>query len=272
MALEEEAFRKILIESPLYTKFMEADFEYEHQTEGTFNLLKIMPETRVQFDCFCVGCGQEATFLRGARASGGAGYNTFISAAQDTFVIRMQCTRNSHAYYTWFQAIEGGLQKIGMTPSMEDIANSDLKKYRGLLSKKQLSELHRAGGLASHGIGIGSFVYLRRIFEKQIADHYQRRVSESGEIEGFETLRVADKIKAIEEYLPRTLAKHREMYGILSMGVHELDEKTCLDFFPPLRQAIIMILEQDYQIKEREAQEKALEESFANMTMALPKA
>jgi len=40
-----------------------------------------------------------------------------------------------------------------------------IKKYRKILGDSKYRELHRAIGLSAHGVGIGAFVYLRRIFE-----------------------------------------------------------------------------------------------------------
>lgn len=271
----EDRYRMICIESPLYSVFKRGEFNIIGKDGAEFNLLVNIENNKLQFDCYCIYCQQNATFVRGAKSPTRSGYEKHIAAAPDTFVVRMTCTRKAHHYFIWFQKNEyeqkqdNELVKIGMYPSMEDIANSDLKKYRGLLGKSYFSELHRAGGLASHGIGIGSFVYMRRIFEKQIMDHYERRVKDNGEINGFESMRMNEKIKAIEDYLPSALVKHREIYGILSTGIHELDEETCLDYYPPLRQAIILILEQDYQIKEKQKAAEALEKSFDAITKGL---
>jgi hypothetical protein len=50
------------------------------------------------------------------------------------------------------------VQKIGQFPSLADIANDESKTYRSVLTKRDSSEFHKAIGLATHGVGIGSFV------------------------------------------------------------------------------------------------------------------
>ena len=54
---------------------------------------------------------------------------------------------------------------------MADISEAELRPYSKVLSAEEYRELTRAVGFtASHGVGIGSFVYLRRIFERLIED------------------------------------------------------------------------------------------------------
>lgn len=276
MSVTEDFYRFVCVESPLYTEFKFGEHMAKDTKGNDFDLVARIENYHLQFDCHCIHCEVEFTFVRSVGNGHGQFFNLLPSALPKSFFVQMQCTRRQHPYLFVFHrkgSIEGGgsIRKIGMSPSMEDIASSDLKKYRGLVSKDDFSELHRAGGLASHSIGIGSFVYLRRIFEKQIDAHYGRRVAAKGEIKDFATLRVVDKIGAIEEFLPEALVKHRNLYGILSKGIHELDEKTCLEFFRPLRRAILMILEQDYQLREKEKADEELTKDLAGIMQALPK-
>lgn len=109
--------------------------------------------------------------------------------------------------------------------------------------------------MASHGIGIGAFVYLRRIFEGLIHEHYEMMVEAGKPVEGWEDLRMDAKVGALAEVLPRTLVENKSTYAILSAGLHELDEETCRDFFPVVRQAIIVILRED--LRKRQEREEA---------------
>ncbi len=69
----------------------------------------------------------------------------------------------------FFLYITGGLiQKVGQFPSLADIANDESKAYSSVLKGTDARELHTAIGLAAHGVGIGSYVYLRRVFEHLI--------------------------------------------------------------------------------------------------------
>jgi len=53
-----------------------------------------------------------------------------------------------------------------------------------------------------------------------------------------------DKIGFLKDFLPEFLVEQRSLYGILSKGVHSLDEDTCLAHFPLLRAGIELILDQ----------------------------
>jgi len=64
------------------------------------------------------------------------------------------------------------LMKVGQYPSVADIHIGRIKQYNSVLDKSLIKELTRAIGLAANGVGIGSFVYLRRIFEKLIMDAF----------------------------------------------------------------------------------------------------
>src|SRR5690606_22448932 len=101
----------------------------------------------------------------------------------ETFTLHMHCQRvTAHTYTYIFQAQGAQIVKVGQTPSLEDIDSKDIQKFRPVLEQIDFSELHRAGGLASHGIGIAAFVYLRRIFERLVQRHYDEHHREHGEI------------------------------------------------------------------------------------------
>lgn len=49
---------------------------------------------------------------------------------------------------------------------------------------------------------------------------------------------------ASEPELPDFLVKNRDLYGILSKGIHELSEDECLSYFDPVKAALELILDQ----------------------------
>ena len=59
------------------------------------------------------------------------------------------------------------IKNKGQYPSIADKERHKINKYRKLNSEVY-TELNTAIGLFTHGNGIGSFVYLRRIIEKHI--------------------------------------------------------------------------------------------------------
>jgi len=60
--------------------------------------------------------------------------------------------------------------------------------------------------------------------------------------------------------LPSALVEHRAAYGILSKGLHELDEESCRQYFPAVRLTIVTILEQDLQAKKQKVANEDLKE------------
>jgi hypothetical protein len=127
------------------------------------------------------------------------------------------------------------------------------------LDKTKLKEFSKSIGLAANGIGIGSYVYLRRIFETLIVD--AKNMAESdGAItdDDYQKVRVEDRIKLLAEYLPNFLVENKSMYSILSLGIHELDEETCLAHFDSLRVGIEIILDEKLEeIRKKEKTEEA---------------
>lgn len=136
--------------------------------------------------------------------------------------------------------------KVGQWLSLVDIQFATIgKKYDKLMDRKDLKEFKRAVGLAAHGVGIGSFVYLRRIFGHLIDETYQKNKKTIGlEAEAFYNLRVAERVTALAAFLPSQLVDMKALYPILSQGIHELDEEECLTYFPVLQVAIELVLDQ----------------------------
>lgn len=155
----------------------------------------------------------------------------------------------------WLDAYDHSIMKVGQYPSVADIHIGQIKQYDKLLSKNDLREFTRAIGLAANGIGIGSFVYLRRIFENLIEEAYKQALSNGDVIdEVFARMRMDEKIGALKDYLPKTLVEIKHIYGILSKGIHELSEKECLAYFDAMRTGIEIIL--DDKLEQRKREEK----------------
>jgi len=156
------------------------------------------------------------------------------------------------------------VQKIGQFPSLADIANDESKQYRSVLTKDDSSEFHKAIGLAAHGVGIGSYVYLRRIFEHLIFSRYQEFKDSNGwKDEDFFGLRMKEKIEFLKNYLPPFLVENKGIYSILSLGIHELSEEKCLAYFGVMKHSIIIILEEDKKKKEEAAHRDMLAKAIA---------
>jgi hypothetical protein len=223
----------------------------------------------MKFDGYCAYCRKETTFERDSTGNLLTGYSEANYMAMHRFSqIDFNCARSdSHSipFYIYFAA--GSIQKVGQFPSFADIAIDESKNYSKLLDKEDVSEFHKAIGLAAHGVGIGSYVYLRRIFERLIWKRFAEfKESEGWDETAFKAMRMKEKIEHLKGHLPEFLVSNAKLYSILSLGVHELKEADCLAFFPVLRQSTIWILEQDKKKQEELAQRKELEASIAKFS------
>lgn len=248
------------------------------------------------YDSFCTKCGKDSTFqviapdvptaftrnLHRERMIKEHGSTPELPKFEvDVYRVHAKCTReHSHtqdflffldrrlgADETGKRHLEWVMQKIGQQPSFGDVHISKVKKYASILEKTQLRELNRAIGLASHDVGVGSYVYLRRVFEALIEEAYVQAKSDKGwDDEEYARARMAERITLLRNHLPTFLVQHPEMYSLLSKGVHELSEEDCLTHFESLRIGIELILDEKLERKERE---KKIREAQAALTKAV---
>ncbi|REC54226.1 hypothetical protein DRF62_10480 [Chryseobacterium piscium] len=163
-------------------------------------------------------------------------------------------------------------QKVGQYPTIADLEISQLKKYSKIFSKNDKKELVKAIGLSSNGVGVGSFVYLRRIFENLITKHYDIAKQTTGwNDDEYHKCRMAEKIGMLKDFLPEFVVKNKSIYSIVSKGIHELEEQECLEYFPVLKDAIILILEMDYKKWEKQNQENQAQENIQKIIDKLSK-
>jgi hypothetical protein len=134
------------------------------------------------------------------------------------------------------------IQKIGQYPSIASLEFDEINKYKKELDGKYINEFRKAIMLFAHGYGVASFTHIRRIFEFLIVE--AAKVKERHEDSDFKDLRMDGKIKDLESELPEFLVRNRTMYSILSKGIHELEEKDCLKYFPIIKNGIQLILEE----------------------------
>lgn len=225
----------------------------EHNYDLVKNFIKKGEYTH--FDCYCTDCQENSTFknfslkyastlpLAGNVHSDPTFKTTSISNRFFSFIY--MCSRNSnHIFKFSFQIKNNYLIKIGQSPSIADVSIPEIKKYQKLL-KKEFQDFSKAIGLYANGIGIGSFVYLRRIFENLIEEKKIQAINENSlEEKEFNQSRMNEKIKLLKDYLPEFLVANRNLYGIISKGIHELSEETCKQLFPQIQLAIELILDE----------------------------
>lgn len=168
--------------------------------------------------------------------------------------IQIICKRTGCVFYFFvnWDPDTREMMKVGQYPSVADFHISEVKQYCKVLSKEKLREFTKAIGLAANGVGIGSFVYLRRIFEYLIDVAYTEALSENTIVEkNYQVRRMDERIVLLKEYLPDFLVENRSIYSILSVGIHELSEDTCLEHFDALRVGIEIILDEKLERKKK---------------------
>jgi len=244
--------KEFCLDTPLYE-----EFSYDDEKNNGFFELDQFEGT---LDFHCPSCGQHSVFT--ARKNN---YHSKSYYRNHIFSLLFHCSREkSHQALFVFRAHEGILQKIGQTPSLADLVLPDLKKYLPILGKERHRELSRAIGLTTHGVGVGAFVYLRRIFESLIEQAHEKAKPDAGwneEIYG--RSKMDAKIATLKEHLPKFLVENRSLYGILSVGVHELSEDECLSAFPAVRLAIELILDDLLEDHDRQLKLKSAASSLS---------
>ncbi len=172
--------------------------------------------------------------------------------------IDIKCKRYNDifTFSIFYNVEEKYLIKIGQYPSIADF-HMYKKQYDKLLSDNVLEEFTKAIDLAANGVGIGSFVYLRRIFENLILESFKEADQEKKvEKKVFNNSKMDKKIELLKDYLPPFLVENKSIYSILSKGIHELDENTCLEYFKPMKVGIEIILDQKLEKKKKKEKEE----------------
>jgi hypothetical protein len=185
--------------------------------------------------------------------------------------INFYCSRvESHKMQQSICVTENQLFKIGQHPSIAEISQPELKKYRAVLSKEKYSELNRGIGLITHGVGIGSFVYLRRIFEYLIEEaHIELGTTDGWDEEEYLKARMADKIDLLQVELPEFLVENKALYGIMSIGIHELTEDNCKEYFPSIKLGIELILDEKLELKRKKDKIKNANKSIQKINQTI---
>ena len=230
--------------------------------EGNFEQFLAFCVNVKSIDNYCMECCKTSTF-RIYSNSYAQGRTTLDNWAtwNRYLTLSWKCTRNDEheIIYTFKFDVVRGVQKVGQYPSSHDVTLPSLKKFKKVLGLERHRELVKAVGLHAHGVGAGSLIYLRRIFEALIEEsHAEALRSEDWKNlneEKFGGMRIAEKIQALKHYLPEFLVGNPKIYSVLSKGVHSTPEDECLKYFPIMRLAIESILIQKMAEVERKKNE-----------------
>lgn len=219
-------------------------------------------------DAYCIWCEKESVFNTTERIfetpfsgslhhRGETALKAWMDRGNGLRRVVHSCTRVSgHNYYAYYLKQGNFFVKFGQFPSAADFQIPQAEKYRKVLGEDQYKEMTRGIGLAAHGVGIGSFVYLRRIFEDLIEEAHRPAQKEAGfDQDAYKKARMDEKIEMLKDHLPGFLVENKVLYAILSKGIHELTEDECLQYFETVKIGIEQIL--DEKIIQKEKADKA---------------
>jgi hypothetical protein len=181
----------------------------------------------------------------GSTSSMGTGYH----------IIDLHCKRIGSTIRFYLYKTKTTLEKVGQYPSFADLQKID-KDFEKELKGEDKLNYTKALGLYSHGVNIGAYAYLRRIFENLVISTFNSNTTTVGKsYEEFMKLKMEEKIKILESYLPESLVEFKSFYGIVSKGIHELSEEECRKYFEILKNIIDMSIKENI-IKKQEVQRK----------------
>ncbi len=283
----------LYLKYPLYTPLGLSYLDSTEQAE----YIESVEYPKETIDAYCVECEQESIF----EPSEVSDKVSIMQAAQDCFndlpsrfkrdqdiyrpreketsllttrifPVSFDCTRSKeHRAFFLFRFSQGILTKIGQHPSIADAGLPQISQYKKILGEEKLSELYMAIGLASHGIGIGAFVYLRRIFEVliQSAHSTARQNRTWDEVKYDQTRHTDKKIQLLKDYLPSLLVQERKLLSILSKGIHELNDDECKAHFDLIRSGIELILNEELERQNKQQAAKQFRQDLNKLNKEL---
>lgn len=145
------------------------------------------------------------------------------------------------------------VRKIGQNPSMLTVKGFDFDKYKKFLDMINAYDDYKKADLCnSDHFYVGAYAYLRRIFEKMIKFYLGDKELTDNHMD--------TKIDAVKDnFDPRVKKMLKNIYGILSISIHELDEDQSKEYYTYLKAVIDMQLEYVKSEDEKDKQSKNLE-------------
>ncbi len=249
---------KVLKLDEMEKGFLEGDVDAWSAANSTETTYKILFEWVDEIDRKDIGVYGTEWVYRGFAEI------TLICKRKDNDILR---------FFVYKDEINGFIIKVGQFPSIADLQFADIeRKYSKVLRRQYLNEFKKSIISASHGYGVAAFVYLRRIFENLILNTFKKHKSDLNlNPEEFIQKRMEEKVDLLKEYLPEQLVKMKAVYGILSKGIHELDEQECSEYYAPLKLSIELILDQKIEQEEKRKRDEEVKKQIAELTKKLKK-
>ncbi len=236
--------------------FLETEPPYKQTviTHDFFNALNTN-FTNVKLELNCTNCKDERVFVFKNCFDGGhrvIQYRTLednsIKLPLLRYLVEYECSFCGKIYLFPLILENNIIQKIGQSPSFAQLEQLSVEKYRNVLSKYYI-EYKRSLSAYSQGMGVASFVYLRRILENLVEHKYAKLENKNNEIKFLDKLKAVEKC---EQIIPEEIQKIKgQIYSILSKGIHEYTEEECIRLYDVVRFVIELILDKQLEEKQR---------------------
>lgn len=157
--------------------------------------------------------------------------------------------------------------KVGQYPTMLSVKGFDFDKYKKQLKRYDAYEDYKNADLSmANNFHAGAYTYLRRVYEKQLNYYVEK------DKPVLTDNRTETKIKAVKSNFDPRIHEHlNNLYSILSIGIHELDEEESKDYYEYLKAMIDMQLQYEKAKDEEDKQTKSLSTKISNIVNALNK-
>lgn len=286
-----ELLEEIILNDPLYKKRTQSNFLFME------DLVSLQP-----INYHCTNCKSEQTFelseidnahyskaghswTQHSRLSAGAMISGRglepTSIKSKTHQITFQCakckTYSIHFYIAFKSSqrsvkgkseliIETKVQKVGQLPPLESTVDVAIEKW---LSETDLDLYKKGLRSETHGFGIGSFSYFRRIVENN-AQKILEGVSESTDSDDLklaisEALKkhtATDRLELVKDHAPASFAVDGQnvftiLYSALSSGIHGKSDEDCLSVATSIRVCLSFLIQKIAISQQEQAKLKA---------------
>ena len=143
---------------------------------------------------------------------------------------------------------------------MLSVKGFDFDKYKKQLKRYNAYEDYKNADLSmANNFHAGAYTYLRRVYEKQLNYYVEKDKLV------LDDNRTETKIKAVKNNFDPRIHEHLgNLYSILSVGIHELDEEESRDYYEYLKAMIDMQLQYEKSKDEEDKQTNTYRTSLSD--------
>lgn len=249
---------QIIFEAPLYTKWNNNVKVEEDGEEKIYTLDYLIKTYDQRVELYCTECERNRVFAADKSIIDYPNHRSphFPHRIIDkpSLFKTFRCSQHEEHKRLYSFLVSGEeIIKVAEYPSKYDSVKNTFNSYKKILNKEQITELAKASQLESYGYPIAAMLYYRRIFEYIILQTFKESDID-GKIteDDFRSKRMEDKVDYIKDHLPEYFTENSHMYGVLSKGIHELQENECKEYLPVIKTIIYYSLDEAVDKKNKE--------------------